>query len=455
MKRSEVLRWLQDHGGQADYEVETKIESNANRTSRTDPETISVKYVTWTAKDGQKLSVRDTGQRSQPSGPDPGMPGGTGVEAEPVYEVVGSDTTPGREDTRTPEAKRNEEKLDAQRRKNEEQTGNWETDADRVKREREEYERARQVAADERRNELERERIEIAREAERRAGRGEERAGRAEERAITTAEREAEIAGRRITLEEDKYNFERERANRPEIISRPTSEDKSIAVFNPASGTVEAQANPLYDEAKVEAKRKQEELALAIQQNKMSADQAAAEYTRWFKQTVEVPFLRAAEQRAQASERRAALEAEERRRQFQATHELETAKYGQAAAGQMLNAEMELNPYRVGPAFGEQMGSAITSLAGGGKMDANASAGINFTADAFEYTKPNLEKIARKATKAALKHLTKYTPSDEEYATADYSGINMPSNESMGTAPPAPSFLDTYSMFQNIVKPAP
>lgn len=427
LTQQQVEDWIAKNGGTQglQYSTEQKQVKNPDLGSP-DPPYTTIEVEVWrNPQTGAALTVR--------RGED-----GDFEQIENTGPKPASSNTPAR----TPGQQRDEEEEQREKEWNAANGGLWETHAQRAIRERQEQadrerqeDRRRQTAADEARNANERERIGIARGAE--------------ERAAAADQRRAEADARREQLDRDKYDFERDKANRPQVISQPGDDDKQIAVYDPATGTVTAQANPLYDEAKVAAKRKQEELALAIQHNRMTAEQAAAEYTRWFKETVELPFLQAAERRAQATEKRQALEAEERRRQFAASHEVQRAQVGQQAANTMLDAEMALNPYRVGPAFGEQMSAAVNSLAAGGRLDTDAAAGINFTADAFEYKRPDLDRIARKATAAALRNLTPYRPSTTSYDVADYSGIPEPTSDMLHTAPASPSFIDTRRLFDD------
>lgn len=448
---SQINDIMSAHQGQADMKVDWVDVPNPDYDPDYDPRrTIKAKQVTWTAKDGYQVVAIDSGETTQTpvrGGEEPGdIESGQQSRAprqapEAVVEVVGQGKNVKAE-SRTPEAQRNDEQLDAERQKNLSATGHWETDKERENREQAENDRARQIQNDEERNRINRSQLEIAQSAESRAA---ERDAR--EAANQAAQNERE--GRRLTLDEDRYNFDKEKANRPQVISTPTDESAQIAVFNPATGQVEAQANPLYDAAKTAAKRKQEELSLAIQQNKLTADQAAAEYQQWFQRNVQVPFMQAAEKRAQATERRQAMEAQDRRDQFKASFEQDRQKTALSAGQKAADQEIAMLPYAVGPAFGDQMSDAINGLAAGGRLGTDASAGVHFTADAFQYKRPDLQAISKKATKAALKHLTSYDPDQEAYPTADYSGINMPNADVMSTAPAMPSMIDTNQMFQD------
>jgi hypothetical protein len=461
MKRSEVEKWIADNGGQkGQAQIEyIDVPNPAYNPLVHGPEnkTRKVKQVTWTTNNGQTLSVIDDGKvtepgdpgfASGPAGPDPGMPGGTTagqVVPEPVYEVVGGGPKEAKEPApRTAEQERDDKMIIAQKEKNFQQTGIWESDQERERREKTARDEARQQQIDQQNAANEATRIGIAQAAEARAAAAQQAQ---DQRAQESSARDRE----RLDIEKDRYQFERDRANRPQVLGTPTDDQKNIGVFNPVTGLVEAQSNPLYDQAKADAKAKQEELALAIQMNKLNAEQAAQIYTQWFKENVEVPFMMASERRAQTAEKRAALEAEERKRQFAASHSVQRAQLGQQAANTMIDAEIGMLPHRVGPKFGAQISSAINSLAAGGTLNGpSASAGINFTADAFEYEAPDLKKIARQATKAALKGVTEYDPDEGgPMPSTSYEGLNMPGADIMAGAPKAPNYIDTNSMYQN------
>lgn len=448
MRRSEVEAWIASNGGQlGEAKVDYVDIPNPNyKIGKDERSTIKVKRVTWTATNKQTLSVIDNGDHpttdAEIAERDPGgmkHDAATGTDYyDPKYEVVGGGPEEKKEaPPRTAEAERDAQMMIQQKEKNFQQTGIWESDQERDARESRQRGEARQQTIDQQNANNEAIRIGIAQSAEQRA-------------AAADAARQASDK-ERLDLEKDKYQFDKDKANRPSVLGTPTEDNEQIAMFDPTTGTVVAQNNPLYNKAKAEAKAKQEELALAIQMNKLTADQAAAQYTQWFKEKVEVPFMMASEARAQTAEKRSAMEAEERKRQFAATHQVQRAQLGQAAANTMLDAEIGLLPHRVGPKFGAQMSSAINSVAKGGTLDGpSASAGINFTADAFEYEAPDLKKIAREATKAALKGVTPYDPDEgEPMPSTDYSGIPMPGANVMAGAPQQPNYIDTNSMYQN------
>ena len=438
MKRSEVIEWLRQNGGQqGQAQVEYVEVPNPAYHPKLDPRrTVQAKKVTWTSNSGQTLSVIDSGEIERIS--DDTTPSLVDVNpGEPIYEVIGGGPKeeakpPGR----SPEKEREDQQLNAEKEANLKAGRGWKTDAE-VKKEADELQERQN------RNQINQQQANTA------AGHLTV-AQQNQALAAQTAGRQATNDAARLDIERGRYGLEERKANQPQILGTPTAENRQIGMFDPVSGSVKAVDNPLYDEAKVAAKQMQEDLALAIQMNKLTADQAAAQYTQWFKANVEVPFMQASEARAQAAEKRAALEAVERKRQFAATNQIQRAQVGQQAASTAIGAEMSMLPHRVGPAFGEQMSAAITSLAQGGKMDGPAaSAGVNFTKDAFEYDAPDIKKIAKQATKAALKGVTPYDPGDEEIPTADYTGISMPTGGVMGGAPAQPSYIDTNAMYQN------
>jgi hypothetical protein len=432
MSRSEVLKWLDAHGGQksgkdgyrVDYVTVRNPDYSATNPAKSDlPQTIQVRKVTWTAADGQTLTVVDSvPERAAPDLPNttadyqaPQYRGPYSPEAtDPVYDnpefnVKDPNAAPATAPDRTPQATAFNEAT-AARQQSEAQTnfdnyGIWETNAQRRERELKEkneadqdYERSRRATIDERSAGIQADQNAIARER----------------------------------LEEDRRQAQN-RENQPQFLSRADPESKNIAVFDPRTGSIVTTPNPNYDRAKVEAQQKKDELTLAIQLRKMSADEATAEYTRWYKSNIELPFMQAQEARARAQENRAALEAEERRRQFAADFGLRKSQFGEQAGQNAVGNELALLPYRAGPQEAEQMSAAINSLAKGGSLANDASAGINFTADAFQFNRPDFEGIAKKATARALKGLTNYRPAEGSFATADYGGINtMPD---MSTAP--------------------
>lgn len=434
MRRSEVEAWINSGSkpgrrGQAvikEIKVPNPTTSAAEKIKN--PE-ITVRQVTWTRNDGETLTVIDHQRRDQEAIANDFVKNPDGTQTyDPDYDVTGGEGVEPPRDTRTPEKKADDEREAGERAKNRKETGHDETDSERRIRERKELleaeDRARR-ARDEARNDRQ--------EAAQTAAQAEAAAARREGNQVT---REGQAIERdRLGLEGQKFDWDREKANRPSLAGEARYDNPNVAVWDPVTGTIERQDNPIYDRARTEAERLREELAARVAAGKYTMERAAAEYDRWFKRNVEVPFLRSAEARAQATDRRAALEARERDRQFAAQHSLARGQLGQRAGEAAMQAESSTLPYRVGPAFGGQFASALNSVAAGGKMDANASAGINFTSDAFEYNKPDFSAIAKKAAKQALKNVSSYKPPDIDYPSGDYSGITMPTNDTMSGMP--------------------
>jgi hypothetical protein len=211
--------------------------------------------------------------------------------------------------------------------------------------------------------------------------------------------------------------------NKPEFLPANTNAPYNVR-YNPATGQTENIANPNYDAIKAAAEEKRAEIATQIASRNMDLEEAKAAYSQWFDTNVKTPMMMAQEQRARAEERRQALDAEERRRQFAADFGLRKATLGQQAASTAIQAEESLLPYRAGPNEAADMSSAITGLAAGGIVGGpSAAAGVHFQPSDFEFNAPNFKKIAADATKAVLSHLTDYRPSDQAFDVADYSGI--------------------------------
>lgn len=464
MTKDDILRWLKEHGGQKNMETKLIDETNPKYEGPGlgQSPTVKVKQVTWTAADGQTLTIYDRGERNQQSS-DESTP--ETVDVTETYEVAGVGKE-DKQDTRTPEKKQldteqaNEAAWNRDNGPNNPNgsgrgSGLYETHDERLAREskiaaegraqraedRDIETRARNASNDAERNAVERDRVEIERKRAETAAKGEERQTAAQEAQNVIAQGQLDIA---------KEREERE-GKKPTIIGTPTDEQERIAYIDPKTGEIKSDANPLYNQLKTESAKKREELKLAVETNKMKLDEATAEYNRWFDENVRTPLLLSQERRAQSTEQRQALQAEEQRRQFKATNELERGRLGQSAAETASANERALLPYRAGPQAGEQFSSAINSLAHGGTMDSNAAAGINFTADAFEFDAPNFKKIAKDATREALKHLTPYNPSEEAFGVADYTGIPLPNADTMGTAPGMPALLDTTNLVRQAI----
>lgn len=450
---SEIEKWVQANGGirytetvEEPYKV---VDSDKNSPTYGKEVTRFEKYTIVYSNNGPSLKYRETGEKTQGreatiDQPDPNSPDGIrygrpAVPSEAIYEIVGEGTDPktAPKDTRTSEerAKAAEDKRERDYNLNDPAgSGRYETHEERRQRERQEAADARTAQTEARNAAAQQAAAQLAQDKFQYEQRRDQQESARQSRLDQEA---ADERARRAKIDEENLEINRGKAAREAATPiGPMSEDQeTVARFNPETGKIEAMENPIYNRAKAEAAKKKEELAIAIQLRQMNAQEAASEYTRWYKDNVEAPLMLAAERRAQASEQRAALQMKEQQRQFAASNQLERARIGQSAANTAIQAEMSMLPYRAGPAFGEQMSSAINSLAGGGKMDANASAGINFTADAFEFKRPNLDKISRKAVKNALKGVTPYDPDTDDYPTADYSGLTLPSSTTLQGAP--------------------
>lgn len=212
-------------------------------------------------------------------------------------------------------------------------------------------------------------------------------------------------------------------ANKPDFLSTADAKNPNIVRYNPTSGVVETMANPNYDKAKEESAEMRANLALQIQSGQLKLEEAKQQYTQWFDANVKTPLALAQEARDKAAEQRAALDAEERRRQFASTFSLQKGELGQRAGAAAMQAEESLLPYRAGPNEAAHMADAVNGLAAGGSMSTNAGAGIHFEGGDFQFDAPDFRSIAKQAAKDALKGISSYIPSDQSYSTADYSGV--------------------------------
>lgn len=233
--------------------------------------------------------------------------------------------------------------------------------------------------------------------------------------------------------------------NRPQFLPSDTKAPK-ISQINPSTGQITSVDNPNFDPVKAAAEEKRLELASQIASRQINLEEAKQQYSQWFDTNVKTPLMMAQEQRAKAEEQRAALDAEERRRQFAATFGLQKASLGQQAAATAIQAEESLLPYRAGPNEAAHMSDAINSLAAGGHIGGpSAGAGIHFSGEDFQFNAPDFKKIAAEATKQVLSGLTDYRPSNDTYQTADYSGVpavnlgGMPSYSYGGSSLPTPT----------------
>jgi hypothetical protein len=263
------------------------------------------------------------------------------------------------------------------------------------------------------------------------------------------AAREREgAAGRALTAaqigETARHNQSEE--TKPNFLSDASANNQFVVRYDPKSGQMVQEANPNYDAVKAAAEERRKELSLQIQSGQLDLEGAKQMYTQWFDTNVRAPLMLSEEARSKAAEQRAALDAEERRRQFAADFGLRKASLGEQASGRAVNAEISTLPYRSGPTWGEDISSAINSLGGGGKVSGpDAGAGIHFSDSSFAFDKPDFDAIAKRAAHQVLSGLTDYRPSDQQYATADYSGVpqvnlsNMPTYQYTPVALPPPS----------------
>jgi hypothetical protein len=308
--------------------------------------------------------------------------------------------------------------------KNQKLTGHYETDAQKFARERQESTEARAVEDQERQRKLDAERL------------------AAQARQDQLAAGQLDVSRGNLTIAQQR---EAREANEPKFLSQAGEDNPYLVRYNPTSGQIEQLQNPNYDAVKEEGKRLQSLLSTQIAARQVTLEEAKQRYTQWFDSNVKTPLMLAQEAREKAAEQRQALEADERRRQFAADFGLRKATLGQQAGEAAMQAEQSLLPYRAGPTEAAEMSSAINSLAAGGSMSTNASAGIHFTPGAFEFNAPDFGKIAKEAAKRALSGLTDYRPSDKEFATGDYSSVPAVNT---GGAPEIPS---GYGDLQGIV----
>lgn len=258
------------------------------------------------------------------------------------------------------------------------------------------------------------------------------------------AERKLQEA--RLGLDTKRFGLEEQRAGAPTFLSQAGENNPYLVRFNPQTNQVEQVANPNYDQVKQDAERVRSMLATQIQARQLTLQEAKQQYEQWFDTNVKTPLALSQEARDKAAEQRAALDAEERRRQFASNFALQRGELGQRAGAAAMQAEESLLPYRAGPTESAEMSSAINSLGAGGTLAGpSASAGINFTPGAFEFDKPDFKGIAKKAAADALKGISTYKPSDQSYQTADYS--NVPAVNTSG----APTIPAGYGAFQDVI----
>lgn len=260
-------------------------------------------------------------------------------------------------------------------------------------------------------------------------------------------------ANRGLTQAQLNETIRRNKADeaKPNYLSTADSKNKYV-VSGSATGEITSTFNPNYDQVKADAEEKRAEFATLIASRRMTLDEAQAQYTQWFDTNVKGPLMLAQEARAKAEEQRQALDAEERRKQFAADFGLRKATLGESASQRATNAEISLLPYRAGPTESAEMSSAINSLAAGGKVGGpDASAGVNFTAGAFQFAAPDFDKIAKNAAHQVLSGLTDYRPSDQSFATGDYSGVPA---ANLSGAPSMPAVGAPYQ-YTPVPLPAP
>jgi hypothetical protein len=471
MKRSVVLSWLQAHGGQKKQEVDyidvpnpKYAEASSTGPGGTllpgataQPRTIKRRVVIWTSNDGQQLRVFDDtpnekGNEAIDSGessPGPYANTVSGLREDPDYEFI--DSGEAKRDTNEPLQTPYQQALSANDLKeaqaNQEATGRFETNAQRDARlaTEEAQQRAR------RDQQIQEGNVTRQQEIDARAAEQQKEANRlAQERLDAEKEQQAgglEVSRGNLTLAQQREQREAATANQPHFLSNADPSNPNIAAFNPATGLIETTPNPNYDAVKAEGQRLMQELTIGIQLGNLDQNQAKQKYDQWFQQNVTVPFMAAQESRAQAADQRAAQQAEEQRRQFGADFGLRSAEFGETAGQHAAQNEIALLPYRVGDKFGPDMSSAINSLAAGGDINGpSPSAGIHFGPGDFTYQAPNLQKIAQKATAAALAHLTSYKPGDEPFATA--APVALPNASTFAGAPASTPIVDPAQLGQ-------
>lgn len=252
---------------------------------------------------------------------------------------------------------------------------------------------------------------------------------------LAESQRAANELNQRQLNETIRHNQQAEK-EKPMLVGTPTDTTAQIGIFDPNTGAMQTIKNPAYDQVKAQAEQERQRIATEIAQRRMNLDEGIQAYTQWFDQNVKIPFMQSTEARDRAKEQRDALDAEERRRQFAADFSLRKGQLGQQAGAEAMRAEESLLPYRAGPTEAANMSDAINGLAAGGNPQGpSAAAGIHFSPTDFQFTAPDFKSIAKSAAKQALSGLTNYRPAEGSYQTADYSGINLPSAQTMMSAP--------------------
>lgn len=471
MRRSEVEQWLDAHGGQ---KGEARIEYSLDPNPKYDASQAAgnpkydqtpkerKKHVTWTAKDGQVLEVIDdysdlTGdektakQKSDPGGfSTPEGYNAPDATYTPDYQVVQQGPPEAKEDTRPPEKKADDAATAAEKEWNRANgpkpdtsspaydgsnrgSGIYETHTERAARENSTAAGAR---ADNSQARADRTEARTAKTEAERAKTDKKRVGIEQQRANTedaTATSNAQSNTLQAQTAAAREAREAKGVNTP--VGSPTYADPSFTTINTTTGEVQIYDNPNYDKARKESEQKRQEIAADIEAGKYNAEVGAQKYKEWYDSNITIPFAQMQERRAQAADTRAAQDMLDKRKAQKAQNDIDRAKIGQEAAATAQENERALLPYRVGDKFASQFAAATDSLAHGGSLNSDASAGIHFTADAFQFKRPDFGEIAKQATKDALKHLTPYDPDKDAPVVANYTGISGPTAASLATAP--------------------
>jgi hypothetical protein len=467
MNDKDLQAWLEAHGGEVSREDKEVIDEPANK-DELGHVTPAKKHIETiiTAYDKAKIIVRRNPGSEGPR-PEYNMPYEENPESaatHSTYTIPGTEAAPRellQPDNRSADqraidtdkaAMSAEERREAEWNRDEAPTaekpngrgsGFYETHEQRAARE--------QKIADQRREDA---RLELQREAGRRE---EERAARQQEIDARQAKNQEEATRQnQARIDEEIRHNQATEKGRPSIVGNPTDTTRTVSVFDPNTGVLTAADNPAYDAAKAQAEQQRQQIMLQIETGKLSLQEANAKYQQWFDTNIKLPFQQADEARQQAADSRAALDAEERRRQFAASFGLQKADLGERAGQHAAENEIALLPYRAGPDEAADMSSAINSLAAGGVVGGpSPSAGIHFQASDFEFNRPDFQKIAAAATKQAIGHLTPYRPAEGSFATASYGGINFPNAGTAAAAPPVPNVSIPYTPpAQPLVQPS-
>jgi hypothetical protein len=424
----QLQAWLDSHKGYAGRKENTRIipetKDPAGRTLS--PSQQVVESVTYEAADGATITVRELEADA------PGTYGPHASESGAIYTQVG-ETPPDRTRDRTPAQTRGDEAVATQQEIKAAQDAKDEAEKDSNSKTPDEFGVvARETNADRAKRVVDRRNAERQQEATRQQiiasqastaatnARIQQDASKQTSDDVNSAADRA-LRARQIANQEAKDARD---AKKPEFLSTADSKNKTIVRYDPETGQTVTEANPNYDQTKADAEEKRAEIASQISLRQITLEEGKQQYTQWFDSNVRTPLMIAQEARAKAEEKRQALEAEERRRQFAADYSLRKATLGQQAGQDASQNEISLLPYRSGPTWGADISSAINSLGAGGKVNGpDAGAGIHFSDSSFAFDRPNFKKIAAEATKQVLGGLTDYRPSDQQFETADYSGV--------------------------------